>query len=178
MKSNSTNLGSYLGAILTLTLVLFYAVDLDLFLNGWINLITFFLIIIFGVFSIKKEKKILNGFINFKSAFTCFFLTTVIGVGISTAASIIVFGIIDTDAANYLNELQLEKSIEISKKIMEWFSVPKEVKIEELSKLQNNTPNNYTIGAQFTSYIFSLAFFSLIGLIVAAIMKKRDQSQV
>ena len=85
---------------------------------------------------------------------------------------IIIFAIIDTSAAKYLNKLQLDNSIEFTKKMMKWFNVPENVMIEEISKLELNVIDSFSIITQIKGLIFFLAFLSLIGLIVAAITKK------
>ena len=172
MKSNSTNLGSYLGATLTSITVLFYAINLDLMMKWWVSLLSAVIIIGFGAISIKKARENSNGFIDFKTAFTNFFITTAIGVGISIVASIIIFNFIDPEAAAYLNE----KILLITKESMERFGTPQEMINEAIAEASKK--NNYSISSQLQGYVFALAFNSLIGLIVAAIMKKRDQSQV
>ena len=171
-KQNSVNLGLYLGATLSFISVLFYAVNLDLMIKWWVSLLSLTTVIVFGVLAAKKAKSTLGGFIDFKGAFTNYFITTAIGSGISTITSIIIFAIIDTSAAKYLNKLQLDNSIEFTKKMMKWFNVPENVMIEEISKLELNVIDSFSIIPQIKGLIFYLAFLSLIGLIVAAITKK------
>jgi len=172
MKSNSINLGSYLGATLTLITVLLYAINLDLMTKWWVGLVSFTVTIAFGIVSIKKARNNSDGFIDFKSAFTNFFVTTSVGAGISIVVSIIIFNFIDPEAASYLNE----KILIITKETMERFGAPQEVISEAM--VEASKKNNYSISSQLQGYVFALAFNSLIGLIVAAIMKKTDKSQV
>lgn len=172
MKSNSINLGSYLGATLTLITVLLYAINIDLMTKWWVGPLSFTFIIAFGIVSIKKARNNSDGFIDFKSAFTNFFITTSVGVGMSILVSIIIFNFIDPEAASYLND----KILTITKETMERFGAPQEVISEAL--VEASKKNNYSISSQLQGYVFALAFNSLIGLIVAAIMKKTDKSQV
>ena len=75
-------------------------------------------------------------------------------------------------AASYLND----KILTITKETMVRFGAPQEVISEAI--VEASKKNNYSISSQLQGYVFALAFNSLIGLIVAAIMKKTDKSQV
>ena len=55
-KSNSINLGLYLGGVLSLILVLVYAVNLDLFIEWWLGILLLVLVVEFGVVAAKKVK--------------------------------------------------------------------------------------------------------------------------
>jgi len=170
-KSNSINLGLYLGATLAAIIVLIYAINLDLMVKWWLGTGLLILIIAFGVISAKKAKTILGGFISFKDVFVNYFITIAIGTAISSLISIIIFSFVDPEAASYLNEQVLL----ITKQSMERFGAPVEVvekAIEEASQ-----KNNYAIGNQLQSYVFQLAFYAVIGLVVALIVKKTDKSQ-
>ena len=113
----------------------------------------------------------MGGYITFKDAFVNYFITVALGTAISSLISIIIFNFVDPEAASYLNEQVLL----ITKQSMERFGAPQEVinkAIEEASQ-----KNNYAIGNQLKSYVFQLAFYAVIGLIVALIVKKTDKSQ-
>lgn len=168
-KSNSINLGLYLGATLAAIIVIIYAINLDLMVTWWIGIGLLVLIVTFGIISAKKAKAISGGYISFKDAFVNYFITIAIGTGISSLLSIIIFNFVDPEAATYLNE----QILMVSKQNMERFGAPQEIiekAIEEASQ-----KNNYSIGNQLQSYIFALALYSVIGLIVAAIIKKSDK---
>jgi len=55
-KSNSINLGLYLGGILSLIVVLIYAVNLDLFIEWWLGILLFVLVVAYGVVAANKVK--------------------------------------------------------------------------------------------------------------------------
>ena len=81
---------------------------------------------------------------------------------------IAIFTFIDPEAATYLNE----QILILTKQTMERFGAPQEViqaAIEEAS-----TKNNFSLAMQSQAFIFRLAFYALIGLIVALIVKKSD----
>jgi hypothetical protein len=107
----------------------------------------------------------------FKGAFSNYFITVALGIGISTFVSIAIFSFIDTDAAAYLNE----QILIVTKESMERFNAPEELVAETL--LEASKKDNFSIATQLQNYVFFLAFISLLGLIVAAIIKKSDTNK-
>ncbi len=167
-KSSAINYGLYLGAILSIISVIIYAVNLDLFTEWWLGIILFVLVVVYGVVSALKSRKILDGLISFKQAFASYFITIAVGTLIATVIGIAIFTFIDPEAATYLNE----QILILTKQTMERFGAPQEViqaAIEEAS-----TKNNFSLAMQSQAFIFRLAFYALIGLIVALIVKKSD----
>jgi hypothetical protein len=169
IKSSAINYGLYLGAVLSLFTVIGYAINLELLVNFWLTLLILPIIIIaFGVVSTAKSKSLFDGFLNFKQAFSSYFITVAIGILISTAVSVILFNFIDPDAAITLKQLIVEKTINI----MEGMGAPAEAVAEGIEKIENQ--DTFGIGTQLKSLAQSLVFFAVIGLIVAAIMKKNN----
>ena len=167
-KSSSTNNGLYLGAVLSVITVLIYAVNLDLFTEWWFGIILFVVVVAFGVISAVKSRTLLNGFISFKDAFTSYFITILVGSIISTVVGIAIFTFIDPEAANYLNE----QILVVTKQTMERFGMPEEAMLAALEEAAKN--DNFSLATQFKNFVFGLAFYALIGLIVALIVKKTD----
>ena len=170
VKSNSTNLGLYLGATLAAIIVLIYAIDLDLMVKWWLGTGLLVLIVVFGVVSAVIAKANSGGYISFKDAFINYFITVAIGTGISSLISIVIFNFVDPEAATYLNE----QILLITKQSMERFGAPAEVVEKAIDEASQK--NNYSIGNQLQSYVFQLAFYAVVGLIVALIIKKTDKS--
>ena len=167
-KTSAINYGLYLGALLSIISVVIYAVNLDLFTEWWLGIILFILVIVYGIVSALKSKKILDGFISFKQAFASYFITIAVGTLIATVVGIAIFTYIDPEAATYLNE----QILILSKQTMERFGAPQEViqaAIEEAS-----TKNNFSLGMQAQAFVFRLAIYAVIGLIIALIVKKSD----
>lgn len=170
-KSNSINLGLYLGGVLSLILVLVYAVNLDLFIEWWLGILLLVLVVAFGVVAAKKVKKANGGFIFFKEAFIHYFIAVAVGTLLGTVVSIAIFAFIDPEAANYLNE----QILIVTKTSMERFGAPQETitaALEEASK-----KDNFSVGMQLQSYVFRLVGYVIVGLIVALIVKKTDTSE-
>lgn len=169
LKSVASNYGLYLGAILSLLTAIGYAVSLDLFTKIWFGIGLLIIIIVLGILSIAKSKKILGGFISFKDAFTSYFITVLIGISISAAVSIIIFNFIDPEAATTLQE----KIIDVQTERLENFNVPNDVIAETIEKMEAQG-NMYSISNVLQSIVWQLAGFSVVGLIIAAIMKKTN----
>ena len=65
LKSSALNYGLYLALILSSFTIIGYAVYLDLFTEWWFGIGQMFLVIIFGIISAIKAKKLFGGFISF-----------------------------------------------------------------------------------------------------------------
>jgi len=172
LKSSSINYGIYLGIGLILYTVLCYVIKIDLLVNFWVNLLILPIIIIgFGVVSTAKAKSLLGGFMSFKQAFTAYFIPIAIGVIISTLVTFILFNYIDPDAAEHLKELIMSKT----ESFMKGMGAPSDQIDLTLSQIEEQ--ETFALGTQLRSLAQSLIFFTVIGLIVALIMKKKDPNQ-
>jgi hypothetical protein len=170
-KSTAINNGLYLGAILSLVSVIIYAVNLDLFTEWWLGIILFVVVVVYGVISAVKSRTILNGFISFKQAFTSYFITVAIGTLIATVVGIAIFTYIDPEAATYLNE----QILLVTKQTMERFGMPQEAMEAALEEAA--TKDNFSLGMQSQAFVFRLAFYAVVGLIVALIVKKTNNKE-
>ncbi|SFZ92521.1 Protein of unknown function [Flaviramulus basaltis] len=168
LKSIAVNYGLYLGVLLALITVLAYAVNIELLTNMWVGILIIIIIIVFGIISVAKIKQVKNGFASFKEAFTSYFITVIIGLLISTLVSFLLFNFIDTDAAEVLKEKTIEKTVEM----LEGFNTPSDVIAQTVEQIESQ--NQYSIGNIFKGLAGYLVFFSIIGLIVAAVMKKNN----
>jgi hypothetical protein len=168
VKDSAIQYGLILGGILAITTVLMYALNQELFLSAWIGVATIIIVIGAGIVSTAKAKDILGGVMTFKQAFSAYFITTSIGLLISTALGILIFAIIDPELANYLNE----EAIEVARGLMERFNTP-EAAIEEALKDMKDV-DNFSIVSQGKSYLSGLIFQAVLGLLVGLIFKKRD----
>jgi Protein of unknown function (DUF4199) len=169
IKSSATNYGLYLGGFLSLFTLIGYTLNLNLLVNFWLTLLLLPIIIItFGIISTAKAKSFHDGFLSFKQAFSSYFITIAIGIIISTVVSVIIFNFIDPDAAIELKEIIVEKTLSF----MEGMGAPPETIAESIEKIENQ--DTFALTTQIRSLAQSLIFFTVIGLIVAAIMKKTN----
>lgn len=171
IKSLAINYGIYLGVFLVLFTVLAYVIDLGLMAKLWVGILLFIIILTFGIISASKSKKLLGAYISFKDAFSSYFITIAIAIIISTVVSILLFNIIDPEAA----EIVKEKIIESSTQMMEKFGAPQAEIDKAVAKMQQQ--NQFAIGSLLKSLAYQLIFYSVIGLIVALVMKKKNPNE-
>ncbi|WP_242203662.1 DUF4199 domain-containing protein [Aestuariivivens insulae] len=166
LKSVASNYGLYLGAILAVVSILTYAVNLGLFTEVWFGLTLMAIIIVMGIIAVAKVKQAQNGFASFKEAFTGFFITIIIGIAISTLVYFLIFNVIDTDAALVLKEKTIEKTVNI----LEGLNTPNEVIAKSVEQIESQ--NQFGIANILKSLAINIVIYSIIGLIVAAAMKR------
>ncbi|HLV13974.1 MAG TPA: DUF4199 domain-containing protein [Xanthomarina sp.] len=169
IKSNSINYGLYLGAALSLFTVFAYAVNLDLFTKWWYGIALMILVIVFGIISSMTSKKLKGGFINFKEAFTSYFIAIALGIVISSVVSFLVFNVIDPEAAKLLQEKILDSQVTM----MRGFGAPEDAIAEVVEQLEKEE-NMFALSKVLQSIAFQLVGFSVVGLIVALVVKKED----
>jgi hypothetical protein len=168
IKKTATAQGITLGIILALSTTLMYVLNPEMFTKWWVGILSFLVVLLFGIISVSKSKGQLNGFITFKEAFTSYFITVALGYFISTLMGILIFSIIDPDMAQFVQE----KAMETTRGFMERFGAPQEEIDKAIVKMGEQ--DNFSITSQLKSYIFGLAFLSVLGLLVALIFKRKD----
>jgi hypothetical protein len=168
LKSLAINYGVYVGLILSAVTIIAYVIDLTLLTKWWLGIILFVVIIVFGIVSTAKAKSVLQGFISFKQAFSSFFITVAIGILLSTVVNIILFNFIDPEAAEIIKQATIEASVSM----MEGFGAPQDAIDQTISQMENT--NQFAIDSLLKSLAWQFLFYSIVGLIVAAFMKKKD----
>jgi len=168
LKSIATNFGLYLGILLTMATVIPYIIDIGLLTNTWLGVFILISIIVFGIISVAKAKQAQNGYASFKEAFTAYFITIALGLLISTLVSYVLFNFIDTNAAEVLKEKTIEKTVQM----LENYNSPTSIIDETVEKLESQ--NNYSLINIAQGLVGYILMFSIIGLIVAAAMKKKN----
>ena len=167
IKKNGVTYGITLGVILALITAAIYAIDLKLFVSGWIGGLTFVVYLVIGILLLTKTKKDINGFFSFKDAFTTFFIATVIALLISTLFSVLLFNVIDPSAKDTVNEYLIKYMAETLQK----FGTPASAINEALTKMKESNP--FSTSEQLKAFAFSLAGYSILGLILAAFFKSK-----
>lgn len=168
IKSTGSNYGVYLGIILSLITVLIYAIDMSLFTKWWFGILNFLVLLVVSIMAVVKVKSLKSTYFTFREAFSTYFITVVIGTLISSAVSLLLFNVIDPQAAEQLMEL----TVEATREMMGKFGVP-ESDIQEAVKEMEKT-NQFSPGNYLTGYIFSLAIYAVVGLIVGLIFKEKN----
>ncbi len=172
IKKNAAQYGLILGLVFAFITAVIYAVSIELLTKWWLGIIMFLIALGIGIFSVAKSKAILGGFISFKQAFTSYFITMAIGLFISIIVSILIFVVIDPEAAVYLQE----QIVEMTRGMMESFGAPESEINKAIAEMESK--NQYSLGSQLQGFIFQLAFYSVFGLLVALIMRKKDPNAI
>jgi len=171
IKKNGITYGTILGIILALITASLYAIDLKLFVSGWIGASTFVIYVIISILLLVKTKKDLNGVLSFKDAFTTYFIAVLIAILISTFFSILLFNVIDPEAKETISEHLIKYMAETLQK----FGTPASAVNEALAKMKETNP--FSTFEQLKGSVFSLALYSILGLILAAFFKSKTTQE-
>ena len=171
-KSSAANYGLILGVILSLLTVFAYVFMLELYTKWWLMIILLVLIVAIGIAAAVKSRKILGGYINFKNAFTAYFIAILVGTLISTLTNIVIFNFVDPGAAETLKEMTMDAT----QQSMESWNVPQEEIEKGMEKMAQT--DNFAIGTQLKNTAYGLVFQCVIGLIVALVVRKKDPNAV
>ena len=169
MKSSSINYGLIAGVILSLVYVILYVVDASLLNSFTIGLLILLGLIILGFISTAKAKKINEGYLTFKEAFTAYFIPIAIGLLIPTLLLFVLFNFVDPELAEILKQDGLEQL----EAMMRRFGAP-EADIEKALEDASNQNENSLVST-ITRYAMIVTFLSVIGLIAALTMRNKKQ---
>jgi hypothetical protein len=170
VKKNGITFGLILGLLSIIITTLMYTLDLTLFTNIWTGIILFLVNIAIGIVVVAKTKKAMSGFISFKDSFTVFFITMALGLAISNLFMMVLFNIIDTDAKAQLAENSIKMAVGFMQK-----SGLKANDIAARVKEMQQT-DGFSPGSMLISYVWGLIIYIIIGLLVAAVMKKNNEA--
>ena len=168
IKNKGITYGLILGILLSLFYIYAYAVDLSILTQGWMMGVVFLIILVAGVLVILTSRKGMGGFISFKEAFSAYFYTIVVAFLIQTIVVALIFNVVDPSAKDEMKQLTIDKTEEM----LENFNVPSEQIDEAIAKIEQD--DNFSFGNQVKNYFISLVVYSVIGLILAAILKKKN----
>lgn len=166
IKSNASRFGLIAAAISVGYTLLAYLVDITLMVNYFAGIGLWIVGLIIFILAVSRAKKQMGGFITFRDAFSTFILAYIIFALISTSFNILLFGVIDTAAAEEIRELTIEAQVEL----MENIGAPEDQIEENIQMLEEGNP--YGIGSLVQGFFWGIVIYAIIGLIVAAIMKK------
>lgn len=167
VKKNAIFFGGIAASISVLYTLIAYLFNSELFVNTWMGLTLMLVNVVLLTLGAIYSKRQMDGYISFKDSFSAFMVAALIGLAASTAMNIIIFGIVDTQAAGEIKELTIEKTISM----MEDWNLP-EAEIEKaITKIEEN--DQFGVGSQLQGFMFALALYAVLGLIVAAVTKKQ-----
>lgn len=166
VKKNGINFGILSAVYFVVRTSIIYAADLTLFSNLWVTLLDLVIGLTLAIMAISKAKKALGGFITFKEAFTVYFLNTIISFAVYTVFIILLFNVIDPEAKEIVHNYNIEQTVGNMQK----FGMETEAIRETVDKMREN--NALSVNNQLLGFPIGVAISCIIGLIIAAIMKK------
>lgn len=159
--------GLYLGLLSGLLTFLWYVIDISLLISGWMSLLTYFLIVLFMVFSAREEAKLQDGSLSYGQA-------VVNSLGVSAVYSFIfllftalLYNVIDPELPEKLKELTLEKLATT----LENFGMS-ESDIDKTMEATAERDFKQDFRALGTGFLVMMAINFVIGLIVSAFTRK------
>lgn len=168
VKKNGLSFGVVIGLLSIVISTIMYLIDITLFTKWWLGILIFFLNLILGIVAVSKAKKAMGGYISFKEAFTTYFIAMAIGALIGSVFMSILFNVIDPGAKVIIMDSVKEMTVNMMQGIG--------AKTEDIKKTieQLEATDNFSVASQVKSYFWGLLFYIIIGLIVAAVMKKEN----
>ena len=169
IKSKGINFGLIFGLALILPVLYAYAINLNYFVSFWalgVLVLTFF---VHGFWVIGSLKKAQGGYATFKEAFSVFFISNAIGLLISTLLTLLIFTVIDPELQVTVKELTISTTTEF----MQDMGANNEQIDQTINGIREQ--ENYSIGAQIKGYFATLVVFSILGLLISLILKKKRE---
>lgn len=149
-----------------------YIVDPELFV-GYLKSVLFVLTVVILVMGAIQYKKAENsdlekyaGYADLKGTFGIMVMIILVTSLISTISSLLVFQVIDPELGEHISQVGIEKVVEVSER----FNLPEEQLEKQLEMLEGQ--NLFSLKSHFTNFITWFLVYSVIGLIIALIVKK------
>lgn len=175
MDKNLIKYGAIGAAVYVLANVIFWQVDLSLYLNGAIY-VPHIAALTFCILGQVKARDIAGGFIEYGQALGVFVINSAIALLGHFATLFIVFNIIDPEAKQTILDLTIEQTITMTEKMGGLFGVDisSTMDPEMLREMMQNQPNPMDASSILLSFIFTMIFFLIVGLISSAVIKKNE----
>lgn len=166
------NAGLILGIVSAILTFLIYFINPNTLASGAYG---FGLLAVFTVLAVIlgiRYRKSIGGFISFGEAYKFSIVAFVVMILIGLVTSILLFVVIDPTLPARL----AEQSIENTLAIMERFGAADALSDEQIDEMRDGILEGYTVFGILKANLISIIFYSILSLIVAGIVKKKDKS--
>lgn len=168
LKQHILKNGTVLGLILVAITLTTYLLGAEYATNYIISFGTLLVSIIYPIYHTRKLRTSQGGFISFKDAFTSCTGILIAAGFINIFVSIVLYNIIDPGYAMEMIDAVVNKTVAQFEQLgMD------DAQIEEMIK-QIEESTDFSPLALLKSYIFSIIFYTVFGLVVAAFTKKEE----
>ena len=168
LKQHILKNGLNLGAILVFITISTYLGGPELVTNYTVSFGTLLVMLVFPIYHTRKFRIQSNGFISFKQAFTSCTVILIAAGFINVAASILLYNVIDPAFAIEMLDVVINKMVSQLESLG-----MNESQIEESIKALEESSSFDPISL-FKGYLFSIIFYTLFGLLVAAFTKNEN----
>ncbi len=168
VKKYGLQFGLYITLINTLYIIVGYAIDLNYLVSAWGGLGLFIISLTLLVFATIQARKEMGGYIEFKDAFSTFMTAFVVYSLANLLLSYVLFNVVDPQAAVQLKDI----TVQVTAERLQSFGVPEadiDASIEEVKNMEQ-----YSLANLFKGFGYSFIGYAIIGLIVSAIVKKKE----
>ena len=121
-----------------------------------------------AIYAVAKAKQSLDGFISFKGALGTSVIGLILGTAVVVLFNAFMYNVVDPD----FKDMMEEKTIEFTVQFMERMGADKSQISEGISQLKER--DQFGFKAQIMGLTFISIYYLVIGLIVAAAMKKDE----
>lgn len=166
VKSTASRFGIIAAVISIAYTLIAYLFDLSLMVNPWMGIALWVIGLVIYIVAVSQTRNKLGGFISFRDAFSSFILAYIISSLLATAFNILLFTAIDPGAAEELQDMSIEATVEM----LENFGAPTS-QIEDTIDQMEGT-NQFSVLQLVKGFFWGIVVYAIIGLIVAAIMKR------
>ncbi|TVQ81573.1 MAG: DUF4199 domain-containing protein [Flavobacteriales bacterium] len=166
VKQEASKWGLAMASVSIVFYLLAYMFYLEWFASLAVTSVLFVVNVVLLVMAIRSVREQMDGFIEFKDAFTTAFVANVIASLIGTVVVIFIFNILDPDAAIAVGDIVLEKSVSMAERFGASDS-DLEKMVEGLS-----TTNQFAVRNQVRGFFSGLLFSAAISAVLAAFLKK------
>lgn len=167
IKQTGIKFGLILAGVNIFFYIFAYAVNVELLTKWWLGLSMMGVSLVIYVLAILSARKQLGEVIDFKGAFTTFFITAALGSAIILVFNLLLFNVIDTELAATVKELTIKAAVEN----MQRFNAPAATINETITQMEQQ--DTYGVKTQVTGYFFGLAITCILGVILALILKRQ-----
>ncbi|MDA0729594.1 MAG: DUF4199 domain-containing protein [Bacteroidetes bacterium] len=174
MKHLSLSLNhGVLAALVNFGLVMaIYLIDINLMVAWWFSLIALMIVPVFMFMSGTAARKADGGVLSFGSGFQVVLITAVVTQFLSALLTWVLYTVIAPELPGILTDLVMEKTAGV----METFGVPAEIAKTQMEELETTLPESYKLSGLMKNSGYGLLMWAVVSLIVAAIVKRKPQS--
>jgi len=159
--------------------IIYWQVDLQLLLGFVPNLVGL-LVFILCIIAQVQTKKAQGGFITYGNALKAFVLAAAIALLGNYLTQILIYNVIDTEAAATVTDMSIEQSKEAMAKVSEWMGTDSgdfDDAMEQMEGDDKEMFNPLSTGKLIFGYFVALVLFTVGGLISSAIIKKNPPQE-